>query len=63
MNIQFRKTFEPIPDTVYGKYKGLEFTVLRELSDEEADEECRPMYKIELENGLVMDAFPEEITL
>lgn len=42
-------------------HNGKKFTVIRELNDNERDPEVGSMYKIQLEDGEVIDAWPEEI--
>lgn len=65
-HIGFANTF----GTPYaGKYEGMKFTVLgrvKEITEDKengADLECLPMWNIQLENGDIMAAFPEEICL
>ena len=51
------------------KYEGMKFTVLgrvKEITEDNengADLECLPMWNIQLENGDIMAAYPEEICL
>jgi hypothetical protein len=42
------------------KLNGKEFKIIRPLTEEEADLECR-MYRIELESGEIIDAYEDEI--
>lgn len=42
------------------KHNGEEFKIIRPLTEEEADLECR-MYKVELESGKIIDAYEDEI--
>ena len=64
----FKETFgTPYYDK--GEYDGMKFTVLGRVPnikndfENGADLECLPMWHIKLENGLEMDAYPEEICL
>lgn len=44
------------------KYNGMTYTIIRELYDTECDKaEVGTMYKIKLENGIVIDAFEDEL--
>lgn len=43
------------------KYNGRKFTVLRRLTEEDADLECLPMWRIRFGKGKEFDAYPEEI--
>lgn len=66
-HIGFADTFGT-PYTGEKKYVGMKFTVLgrvKELTVDKdgADLECLPMWKIQLENGDIMAAYPEEICL
>lgn len=61
-HIGFASTF----DTPYGdqkKYVGMKFSVLGRLDERQADLESLPMWKIQFEDGEIVDAFPEEICL
>lgn len=49
------------PYEQYSRFNGLKGIVLRELTDEESDPEVGPMYRLGLENGEKIDAWPEEI--
>lgn len=57
------------PYTGEKKYEGMRFTVLgrvKEIAEDKengADLECLPMWNIQLENGDIMAAYPEEICL
>lgn len=59
-NKKFHSPYEDKQD-----YVGMGFKVLNRLSyaNGDADLECLPMWKIELENGTVIDAYPEEICI
>lgn len=67
-HIGFADTFGP-PYTGEKKYEGMKFTVLgrvKEITEDKengADLECLPMWNIQLENGDIMAAYPEEICL
>ena len=67
-HIGFAKTFGT-PYTGEEKYVGMKFTVLcrvKEITEDKengADLECLPMWNIQLENGDIMAAYPEEICL
>ena len=67
-HIGFADTFGT-PYTGEKKYEGMKFTVLsrvKEITEDKengADLECLPMWNIQLENGDVMAAYPEEICL
>lgn len=66
-HIGFAATFGT-PYTGKRKHVGMKFTVLgrvKELSVDKdgADLECLPMWNIQLENGDIMAAYPEEICL
>lgn len=56
----FRETFES-PYITERKYNGLSFKVIRRCDKSECDVESMPMWKIKLENGVELTAFPEEI--
>ena len=43
------------------KYNGRKFTVIRRLTEKDADLECLPMWRIRFEKGKEIDAYPEEI--
>lgn len=61
-HIGFTKTF----NTIYSdakKYNGMKFSVLNRLDETACDLEVLPMWKIQLENGDEIGAFPEEICL
>ncbi len=57
---KFLETFQS-PYLQYAHRIGCKFTVLRELTDVERDPEVGPMWKIQFEDGSVIDAWPEEI--
>lgn len=60
----FAQTFKtPYEDKA--KYNGMKFTVDKRLSytEDDVDLEVLPMWKIKMENGDVIDAYPEEICL
>lgn len=67
-HIGFADTFGT-PYTGEKKYEGMKFTVLsrvKEIAEDKengADLECLPMWNIQLENGDIMAAYPEEICL
>ena len=66
-NIGFAETFGT-PYTGEKKYIGMKFSVLgrvKDISEDEngADLECLPMWNIQLENGDIIAAYPEEICL
>lgn len=48
-------------DTSHRACLGQPFTVIGRLTQDEADTECLPMWKIRFQDGFEMDAFPEEI--
>lgn len=57
-----KKVFNTI-DTTYRKYNGEYVTVLRPLTEEEADiEEVGPMYRIRTQDGTTLDAFEDELS-
>lgn len=64
----FKETFGT-PYYENREYDGMKFTVLGRVPNIEddfengADLECLPMWRIKLENGLEMDAYPDEICL
>lgn len=47
--------------STYKEYEGMGFEILRELTEEEHDEEVGQMYKIILNNGKIIDVFEDEI--
>ena len=59
--------FKTLFDSIYDDsraYNGMKFEVKRRLIvDEEADLEVLPMWHILLENGVELDAYPEEICI
>lgn len=67
-HIGFTETFDT-PYTDKEKYKGMKFTVLdrvKEFSEETKkgnDLEVLPMWKIQFDNGDIIEAYPEEICL
>lgn len=66
-NIGFAETFGT-PYTGEKKYLGMKFSVLgrvKDISEDKngADLECLPMWNIQLENGDIIAAYPEEICL
>lgn len=60
-HIGFAETFET-PYTGEKKHEGMKFTVLGR-KENGADLKCLPMWNIQLENGDIMAAYPEEICL
>lgn len=61
-HIGFTETFDS-PYTDYKYLKGMRFTVIGRLNENNADLEVLPMWKIRFENGEEIDAYPEEICL
>jgi hypothetical protein len=57
----FTKTFFS-PYSEYENRIGQRFSVVRRLSEEEADLECLPMWEIMFEDGEKICVYPEEIT-
>ena len=60
--VGFSKTFHsPFEDE--GKYNGMAFTVVKALTyaEDDVDTECLPMWRIRMEDGTELDAYPEEI--
>jgi hypothetical protein len=50
------------PYTDYENKIGQGFKIVRRLTEEDADLECLPMWKIKFEDGEEIDSYPEEIT-
>ena len=62
--IGFAKRFQsPYSVGTVRKFSGMTFTVNGRLTEKEADLETLPMWRITLENGKEIDAYPEEICL
>lgn len=68
INDKFKKYEEKTPSDCfistikdYRKYDGASFKIIRRLTEEECDIECMPMWKIQFDNGDIIDAFSEEI--
>lgn len=59
MSDKKRETFQS-PYQQYKEYIGLKFTINNEIENEDK-EETGPIYNITLENGISIDAWPEEI--
>lgn len=57
--IEIKKFYTIFED--HKNYNGLDFKILRLLNNNEKDEEVGDMYKIKFEDGLEIDAYPEEI--
>jgi len=49
------------PYTDYNNRIGEKFEVVGRLTEEEADIECLPMWKIKFADGTIIDSYPEEI--
>jgi hypothetical protein len=57
----YPEAFDTLPD--YTAHAGQVVTVVRQLTDEEADVECQPMYEIEAADGWIGHAFDDELVV
>lgn len=55
----FTSLFPSLPD--YTAHNGHIVTVVRQLTDEECDPECQPVYEIKADDGWVGHAFADEL--
>lgn len=60
MTITFKEVFET-SSSDYDKYDKKPFKVIRQLTDDERDPEVGRMYKIQFEDGNIIDAFADEV--
>lgn len=46
---------------ILDNHSGQEVRIVRQLTDDECDIECQPMYKVKFDDGFIYDVFGDEL--